>query len=256
MKKILPLFLALAMFFLAVPAIAATNIADGVIRATGMGEKTTNSPLGFRAATADAYRQLVEEINGVQITADTTVKNSVTADDTIRLKVVGFLKGARVIERKKDEQGRYYVTVEVKVYGENSLAEAVLPEGMLTPFLASSEFSKVTPTVKGDYTGVIIDCRGLDLQTAMAPGIFSQKGKLVYGREHFPHDFVIKHGYVAYSTGNSSTERAGDNPLIIKALSLKGKNVNPIISDDDARRIIDENTQSGFLAKGNVVFIK
>lgn len=110
-------------------------------------------------------------------------------------------------------------------------------------------------TAVGIYTGVIIDCQGLGLQPAMAPAVFTANHKVVYGVENFSHEEVISKGYVGYA--NSSffgIDRAGSNPLVIKASYVEGS-CSPVISDEDAVKILQENKATGFLNKGNVVLV-
>lgn len=112
------------------------------------------------------------------------------------------------------------------------------------------------PAVTANYTGVIVDCQGLGLETAMAPAIFGPNHKMVYGVQNFSHEQVIANGYVGYSKSVSSgVERAGSNPLIIKAVSVEGF-CSPVISDKDAAMLLEANKKTGFLSKGNVVLVK
>ncbi|MCE5278082.1 MAG: hypothetical protein ABFD92_10015 [Planctomycetaceae bacterium] len=50
-----------------------------------------------RAARLDALRKLGERINGILITSETTVKDFVATDDTIRTQMQTFLRGARQV---------------------------------------------------------------------------------------------------------------------------------------------------------------
>lgn len=112
------------------------------------------------------------------------------------------------------------------------------------------------PTAVGIYTGVIIDCQGLGLQPAMAPAVFTANRKVVYGAENFSHEDVISKGYVGYANSTTSgVERAGSNPLVIKATNVEGS-CSPIISEADAAKILQENKVTGFLNKGNVVLVR
>ena len=108
----------------------------------------------------------------------------------------------------------------------------------------------------GQYTGLIVDCSGMGLQTAMAPAVFTEGRKVVYGLENFSHDQVINRGYVGYSKSlTAGVERAGSNPMIVKAESID-KFCSPVVSKEDAAKILAENQMNGFLSTGNVVFVK
>lgn len=273
---------------------AATDISSGKIVVEGIGGAGQSMSNGYTAAKVDAHRLIAEEVHGVQIDSDTTVENSILTSDIIKTKVNGIIKGAKVVSRSVDGNGYYHVVMELPVYGgSNSLAAAVLPQVPQQGFLPpsdiipvdkiagvalkpdSTEANAAAPTVPatqvpavnqatvgnlygatGQYTGLIVDCSGMGLQTAMAPAIVTEGRKIVYGLEKFSREQVLNRGYVGYS--KSATEgvgRAGSNPMVIKAEGIE-RFCNPVISKEDAAKILAENQMNGFLSAGNVVFVK
>lgn len=107
------------------------------------------------------------------------------------------------------------------------------------------------------YTGLIVNCKGLGLKSAMSPVIKDANGAPVYGHKNINPDFVVAYGMVNYADNINSndTVRAGNNPLIIMALSVTDHNSNPVISVDDANRVLAENQVTGFLDKCLVVLL-
>lgn len=293
-KKFVSVAAAVCVMAVSSVTLAATDISSGKIVVEGIGGAGQTMSNGYRAATVDAYRLFAEEVNGVQIDADTTVENSIVTSDIIKTKVKGVIKGAKVVSRSVDGNGYYHVVMELPVYGgSNSLAAAVLPQVPQQGFLPPSDIIPVdkiagvalkpestgvnasAPTVPttqvpavnqatvgnlygatGQYTGLIVDCSGMGLQTAMAPAVFTEGRKVVYGLENFSHDQVINRGYVGYSKSlTAGVERAGNNPMIVKAESID-KFCSPVVSKEDAAKILAENQMNGFLSTGNVVFVK
>ena len=285
MRRLFSVLLAVCVLALSSVAMAATDISNGVVRVTGIGAPGQPPYLGFIAARADAQRQLVAEVNGVQVDSETTVELLTVQNDTIKTKVSGLVKGARVVDQGTNEYG-YFVVMEMSVFGSNSIASAVIPQVPQQNFLQPAEVApSVSTTVivnnnvgtvpapapavnpnqatvgnlygaTGQYTGLIVDCTGLGLQTAMAPAVYTDGKKVVYGLEHFSHDQVINRGYVGYSTSTTAgVQRAGSNPMIVKAQSIEHF-FNPVISKEDAAKILAENQMNGFLSAGNVVFVK
>ena len=127
------LVLALAVFSLPA-AEAATDWDGGRIRAEGTGVAPINTvsaaqarALARRAAIADAYRQLAEQIRGVDVDASTTVENMMVTNDTVRTHVSALVRGARIIEEKALRDGAYTVTLEVPVFGVSSRAPSLPP---------------------------------------------------------------------------------------------------------------------------------
>ena len=293
-KKLVSVAAAVCVMAVSSVTLAATDISSGKIVVEGIGGAGQTMSNGYRAATVDAYRLIAEEVHGVQIDADTTVEDSILTSDIIKTKVNGVIKGAKVVSRSVDGNGYYHVVMELPVYGgSNSLAAAVLPQVPQQGFLPPSDIIPVdkiagvalkpdstgvnasAPTVQttqvpavnqatvgnlygatGQYTGLIVDCSGMGLQTAMAPAIVTEGRKIVYGLEKFSREQVLNRGYVGYS--KSATEgvgRAGSNPMVIKAEGIE-RFCNPVISKEDAAKILVENQMNGFLSAGNVVFVK
>lgn len=109
------------------------NWEDSKIQAQGMGVAPTRARtaaqakmMARRAAMVDAYRQLAELAKGVSVDGETTVEDMEVTSDIVKTKVSAFIRGARVIEEGAMDDGGYYVTMEVPLYGvSDSLASAV-----------------------------------------------------------------------------------------------------------------------------------
>lgn len=128
------------------------------------------------------------------------------------------------------------------------------------PTTSNTSGSSAAPAPKGKaiggYTGLIVDCRGLGLETAMSPVIKNDNGSPIYGYKNLDIDKVISNGMASYSRDVNNCQRAGSHPLIVRAIGLDGHNVNPILSTADANRVLIENGATGFLDKTNVVFLR
>ncbi len=134
----------------------------------------------------------------------------------------------------------------------------VLPEVKMPTVDTIKKVDKVsTAKVAGDYTGLIVDCRNLDLQPVMSPTIQTDSDETIYGNKNLDYDKIIEFGAVGYITDitDSACERAGKNPLVVKATALKKFNSTPVITTADSNRILIENKTTKFLDKMNVVFM-
>ena len=227
-----------------------------------------------RAAIADAQRNLAEQIAGVQVDSETTVQNLQISSDVIRTHVSALLKGAKIISESA-EDGAYHVVMALPLYGvNNSLASAVLPqisrresfpaaiapepdEPLYTPTQPeTTTVTTITNRQSGTYTGVIIDCTGLGLRSAMSPVIKTTAGEPIYGYKNLDSKKVIKNGMAGYSNGfGGNVSRAGSNPLVVKAVGVDHY-FNPVVNVADAKIILEENGYTHFLDNCAVVFIK
>lgn len=234
--------------------------------------KARGRALARRAAIVDAQRNLLEEIEGVQVDAETTVEDLTIASDTIRTKVSGLLQGAKVVEEKYNVDGSYEVKIILPLFGETgSVASVVLPAvapaqpaPIPEPRLEMIPQAKQEEVVSLQYTGLVIDATGLDLKATFSPVIYDTNGRAIYGMANIDPDFAISKGMVSYAKNTEEAcglVRVGTNPLVLKAVSVRGgKNsenkVNVVVTPEDGDVILLANAKSGMLEKCAVVFVK
>ena len=251
--------------------------AEADVEACGVGLPPENMPaargtaLARRAAIVDAYRQLAETIKGVQIDSETTMRDLAIESDVVTAKVKALVQGARIVEEVVNEDGSYSVKAAIPLYGVKSLAAIAIPEVQKdilpqeTPEI--SEDYTPAPEVKAQaasYTGVIVDATGLGLEGTFSPVIYDVNGRAIYGMRNIDKDFAISQGMVEYSSdlqAASANSRAGSNPLVVKAVSVRGggNSVNPVnvvVSVEDGDKILYANEKSGMLGNKAVVFVK
>ncbi|MFK5892842.1 MAG: LPP20 family lipoprotein [Pseudomonadota bacterium] len=74
--------------------------------------------LAMRAAKLDAYRSLAEEVYGVKIKSNTTVKEMVIENDSYRAYVDAIIRGAHLLTITPKADGIYEAVVSLKVMPE------------------------------------------------------------------------------------------------------------------------------------------
>ena len=354
----------------------------GVITATAIGFPPDRDlipsqakKLAEKAAVAEAYRKLAEQVEGVQVTGETTVEKLQMVSAVVKTRVAAVIRGARQVSSREIEDGGYEVTLQMPIYGNaNSLAGVVFEKNAVkTPFpnpvptvaptkpvytpqtpvqqridvvvsggnasnvtvqykstpvfsnildyqtkifftpevvvepLSSINISSlpkvkapqdtqiVVPTVPqipqgqvqvptvpqtstqqvpqitappvqqnlssdaeiiGGYTGIIIDCRGMELQAVMSPVIKNENKETIYGDKNLDYDKIVEMGMAAYSDGVDNLDRAGQNPIVVKAVALDNFKSNPVLSVADSNRVLLENKSTHFLDNMNVVFLQ
>ena len=258
---------------LAAPYQVATS--SETITADGFGRVPTGVPansssakmLARRAAISDAERNLLETIKGVAIDSETTVENFMLKNDVIRTKVSGILKGARVISEEALPDG-YRVTMAIPVYGADSISDvaitAVVGDKAPVPVPQPSPNYKPSVAISGGYSGLVINAKGKELVRTFCPAIYDTTGRAIYGVYNVDKKYAIDYGVVGYAKGpegwgkvKAGTSRAGTNPLVINAVSVRERTVNKcdvVVSVEDADRILAENARSHFLDKYAVMF--
>lgn len=259
MRKSIAMLSALAVMAVSSIAFAETDISKENLIIEGISTNAESAANGYSEAVAIAYNDSINKVHDIRIDGKTTVR-SASGNSAVKAKVKSALKDAKIAKYFRDEQGDYHVVVEIPVYGSAGLMEVLVPQvhESKIPTLEALKLSSSAETysAKGDYTGLVIDCKGMDVNTAVAPAIVSSNRKIIYGIENISRDKVVAHGLVDYASNLKDTDRAGKNPLIIKAVSVSEHNIRVAVSDLDVVKIISENAVSDFLSEGKVVFLK
>ncbi|MFA6074407.1 MAG: hypothetical protein WCV63_01145 [Negativicutes bacterium] len=239
---------------------------DDVVSADGYGvppQNTVNPAqaniLARRAAVVDGQRNLMEQIMGVSLDATTTVRDAMVTSDVIKTNVVGFLKGFKVVKGNMTAEGVYHVVLQVRLYGADSLASAVIPAsgigGGQQPQAIPLPQSNVST---GTVTGLVVDCRGLKLERTMTPVIYDENGRVIYSSRYISTDLLIANGMCDYDTADemrSLSFRAGAKQLMIKPVRLRDFNRNAVVSVRDGDIILAANQKNDMLKKTQVVFL-
>lgn len=245
------------------------NYEEGYVESIGTGAppeqyygKPQARPMALRAAQVDAYRNLLETVQGVQIDSATTVKAFVIESDIINAQVQGLVKGAAIVNKVYLSDGTVEVTIRMPLSG---IAKAVVPQAIADDKKTDMKEHKPVPFSKKQaaegevYTGLVVDARGLKGRPAMSPKIFDEKGAEVYGTLIVIKDYAVQQGICGYArdlTAAQSNPRVTNNPLTVKAISAEGASMTDFkISDEDAKQIRSTRDNLTYLQKCRVIIV-
>jgi len=239
------------------------NYSEQTISAIGIGFVPQNAinagqarRLALRIAKQDALRQLIEIVNGVTLTSETTMSGAMV-DDVISTKVRGFIRGAR-----QNGDPKYLSDTSVEV--EYSVPMSGISDLMLPPLtvaMAAPGEAVTAPSAPtaGGITGIIIDARGLKARPAMAPRILDQNGNAVYGPGTYSREYAVTNGVAGYSKSLEAAQkdaRVMGNPLIIKGVATAGSNRTDItVSNADVSKIDSANRSYSVLKDCRVLIL-
>ena len=201
-----------------------------------------------RKAIEKARPKLIESLTGIRISA----KNIVSKEQATSVAAI-----AKPLEEQIDPNGSIQIAFGVPVYGDDSLAKFIFQEKAKRSFI---EPSKPSQKIEGDYTSLIIDCTKWEdsnkdyLNPVMIPEIKDDAGRGIYGGENIDYDIAVNKGYVQYASDIKHSE-AGDKPLIIQAIGIADELGNPVISIEDADKILSENKAAHFLDNASVIVV-
>ncbi|MBN1662103.1 MAG: LPP20 family lipoprotein [Deltaproteobacteria bacterium] len=254
------------------------NWSEGYIEAVGIGApperfygKAQARPMALRAATLDAYRNLLEATKGVRVDSTTTVRDFAVESDVINSQVDGLVKGAKEVHKEYLSDGTVEVTIRMPLAG--GFAQVIIPKPMqkkpadtpppAAPAPATPAPAAPAPAVTAPapvvYTGMVVDARGLQARPAMAPKIIDENGKEVYGSMNVDREYAVQQGVSGYArdlTAAQSNARVTNNPVSLKGLKTEGPGRSDIvISNADAELIRSSEGNVAFLKKCRVMIV-
>lgn len=81
--------------------------------------------MAMRASKLDAYRALAEQVYGVRVTGNSTVSAMMAQNDSFRVSIDAYLRGARVTNVVQAVDGTYETSVEMD-YDENIVQSFIM----------------------------------------------------------------------------------------------------------------------------------
>jgi hypothetical protein len=191
-----------------------------------------------RAARDDAAGKLSSTLAGIRVSSTETVGDRLASDAALKTKVDLLVKAFRIVDPQFYTDGGVDYDVELDL----PPIEAALLTG-----------PHPGPLPGGEGTGLVVDARALKLSRALAPLLVDESEKEVYGPDLVTMDALSKVGVVAYVPSLVAAiklGRAGDHPLVLKALRTKD-GVDVVLRSADADRV----RGAAFLAEGRVAIL-
>jgi hypothetical protein len=232
--------------------------------------------MALRAAQILAYRELLESVQGITISSETTVQNAM-ADEKVRVAVEGVVRGAQTVSKHYDPQkdvATVYVRLPIK--GSGSVMEMLLPhlktvippspESSMPytppPDAPSAPTPAPTPAPKAavpSADGLIVDVTAHIFRPALINRILSEQGEILYDPSKIAQEILVERGSGDYTTDTGKakailSERGSSNPMTIRAKDV-ARRTDIQVSKEDAVAIFTANQQTNFLEGAKVVFV-
>ena len=246
------------------------NWTDGYIEAVGIGAPPQRSigtpqarPMALRAAQVDAYRNMLEVVNGVRVDSTTTIRDFTVESDIINTQVQGMVKGAKTMKQEYLSDGTVEVTVRMPLSGNfaSVIVPRILEKRQAAPMPAAAQAPTTPPPASGGevFTGLVVDARGIQARPAMSPRIIDEKGREVYGSMNVEREYAVQQGMSGYArdlTAAQSNARVTNSPVSVKGLKTEGAGRSDIvIANADAERVRASGDNQSFLKKCRVMIV-
>ena len=203
-----------------------------------------------RAAKIDALRNILETIQGIQVDGERSAAD-LMSNGEIRTKVQGLAKNFKVVDTRYYSDGSVDVVVQMPI---DDQLTSTLFQGV-----KSGKTRKLPAAGDATVSGLIINAKSLGVVPSMAPRVVDEGGKEVYGAAVVGNKGIAQGGIAGYVKdvgAAQSSERIGKSPMVIKALSLaKGTKTDIVVSNADADKLRDPNSNLSLLLEGTVVIV-
>ena len=241
-----------------VPIFGVTNSLAGAVFEKNATVEPFPQPVADVAPTAPQYNSNTPVSRRIEITAQAitveenfnSIPPTTTYQSPLARKSVPSLDTIILQKLQANSQTIQEMAYQTTLPSVNSQIAPDMPQT-----IARRSVEDYASSAEGDYTGLIVDCRGLELQPVMSPVIKNVNGTKIYGHKNLDIDRVIREGMADYISDIESVDRAGNNPLVVKAVSVENFNSNPVLTIPDSNRVLIENHATKFLKDLKVVFL-
>ena len=251
------------------------NWTRSIITAIGDAEPSQNTPSDTASmdqmislAHKRAKNNLLLALDAIRMDAETYLSDIMEESPTIGNKVAEMAMGVNISQTNQLVSGGIEVIVELPMPG--GFSQLVLPGEIkqveyIRPINAQTRPDAVAEALNtpldsaSEYSGLIIDARGIGARPAMVPIIMDESGREVYSSAYISREYAVQNGvciYIHSTDALQGFDRIAPNPLLLRGLRIEGQNqCNIVISNADAFKLRDTSSNLHFLKQCRVVII-
>ena len=224
--------------------------------------------MAVRGAVVIAQRNLLEIINGVNVTSETRVQDMIATSDYVYTRVDGLIKGAQQVGEPIERDGMIEVTMRIPLYSQNGLAPVVysqMPQSINKSKAAGVINDKSTDGTlnpgnpgsgKGDgetQTGTTQNNPGQDTRSLLPEGlVFDFNGQQI-DPALFPV-VVDESGNLLLDLSNIYNPQEGEFPKLLQSTRTvfdglgfkKGVEVLDVVNSEDGKIVLDGKSSKKF----------
>ncbi len=204
--------------------------------------------ISYERSKEKALFEAIKIINGIQVDTEKKIKDLVLNDQQVRKNIPEILEE---YSRYKERPSGYLTTSCELEFNLGYLLTAINYSFPADSFPAREDIDISTL-----YTSLIIDVRGLGIKPVLIPSIINENGLEVYSKNFINPSDAVKYNPVSYVYSEKDAlkhKKAGKHPFICAA--LKNMNGNPVVSDNDLKKMFSNKKNIEYLSKCRVIFI-
>lgn len=234
-----------------------------------------------RAAIDDAMARLLETVQGVRVDSESTTRDFINEHRAVNTAVSGLVRNAEIVELRQHDDGSYQIKMRMPLCDARGLSSALLPAVLSTvrksavvtrtvrsdaaspghQVSAPSQGAKVStaPAAQAPYSALIVDATGVPASQAMFPRLLDRSGSVLYDVSLVDPNVAVSQGICAYRKSMDKAkadQRAGSNPLVVKAVDATGSGrVDLVLEDSDAARVAAAASPGGLFRDAKVIVV-
>lgn len=204
--------------------------------------------ISYERAKEKALFEAIKLIGEIQVDTEKKIKELVLNDQTVRKNIPEAIES---YSRYKEKPSGYLTSS-----CELSFSLGYLLTAINYTFPGDSFPERNDIDISTLYSSLIVDVRGLGIKPMLLPTIVNENGLEVYSKNFINPSDAVKYNTVSYVFSEKEAlkhKKAGKHPLITAA--LKNLNGNPVVSDNDLKKIFSNKKNIEYLNKCRVIFI-
>ncbi|KIX11213.1 hypothetical protein [Dethiosulfatarculus sandiegensis] len=222
--------------------------------------------MALKAARCLGYARLLEVLRGVRMDSNCSFGYYLENHTRLRARVEGVVKGAKLVTERVFIDKDRFVTGEVVLRLALNKPVKAGAGTYFKPHVSTDEKAVAEPdqesVVRKEQanTGLIVVARGIGALPALFPCVVEAgTGREIFGPDIIDRYYAIEKGVVGYAASLEKAlllKRAGDNPLVVRAIQAKGQNrARLVITREQAASVLAADNRGAFLKKCNVVIV-
>lgn len=208
----------------------------------------------FKKAKIKASKNLFTTMGSIQINSEKKLDDFIASRQDLLKQIQLMINNAKVIKKEYRPNGSAEIILQLNL--DKGLAQLILPEGIVQIEPIKTFAKQPQKEQNSEYTGIVIDARGLKIIPVMSPKILDENNTEVYGPAFISREYAVQHGTVQYVYKMIENERIGSKPIVVTGLKSSSKsNSDIIISTADSSKLHSSSHNLDLFHQGRVVIV-
>lgn len=215
------------------------NWTTQAVISTGIGipsEKFHGNPIGRKIAEENALKRAFDNLYltvlHVCIDAKTHAVDIQKENKQFQSQIQQITENAQVLKKEYLSDGTVEITVQMSMSG--GFSQLVLPDDIryIESITSITSQNQMIWHKEKKYSGLIVDARGLEIASCLAPIVVSKSGDEVYGPQYISREYAVQSGTCIYMNSFDSAikhHRIGNKPFVVKGIGVSGDTLNNIV---------------------------